>query len=74
MAYVVSPSLAAWMAPVVIGMALAIPVVAVSSSRAVGLWLRQLRILSIPEEQTPPPVLLRAGELRRAAAARRAAG
>ncbi|WP_369915629.1 glucans biosynthesis glucosyltransferase MdoH [Xanthomonas sp. NCPPB 3005] len=74
MAYVVSPSLAAWMAPVVIGMALAIPVVAVSSSRAAGLWLRQLRILAIPEEQKPPAVLLRAGELRRAAAARRAAG
>ncbi|MBN6150979.1 glucans biosynthesis glucosyltransferase MdoH [Xanthomonas sp. AmX2] len=73
-AYAVSPSLALWMAPVVIGMMLAIPVVALTSSRAVGLWLRKLRILAIPEERQPPAVLLRATELRRAAAARRAAG
>ncbi|PPU82800.1 glucans biosynthesis glucosyltransferase MdoH [Xanthomonas sacchari] len=72
MAYAVSPSLAAWMAPVVIGMALAVPVVAISSSRAAGLWLRKLRILAIPEESQPPAVLLRAAELRREAAARRA--
>ena len=67
MAYVVSPSLAAWMAPVVIGMVLAVPVVGVTSSRKVGDWLRRHRLLSIPEESVPPPVLVRAAELRAAA-------
>jgi membrane glycosyltransferase len=67
MAYAVSPSLAAWMAPVVIGMALAVPVVGITSSRKVGDWLRLHRLLSIPEESAPPPVLVRAAELRAAA-------
>jgi len=67
MAYAVSPSLAAWMAPVVIGMALAVPVVGITSSRKVGDWLRRHRLLSIPEESAPPPVLVRAAELRAAA-------
>ncbi len=67
MAYAVSPPLAAWMAPVVIGMALAVPVVALTSSRGWGDWLRRHRLLSIPEESAPPPVLLRAAELRAAA-------
>ncbi|WP_282276396.1 glucans biosynthesis glucosyltransferase MdoH [Stenotrophomonas sp. PS02297] len=67
MAYAVSPSLAAWMAPVVIGMALAVPVVGLTSSRKIGDWLRRHRLLSIPEESAPPPVLVRAAELRAAA-------
>ena len=67
MAWSVSPSLAAWMAPVVIGMALAVPVVGITSSRKVGDWLRRHRLLSIPEESAPPPVLVRAAELRAAA-------
>lgn len=67
MAYMVSPSLAAWMAPVVIGMVLAVPVVGVTSSRKVGDWLRRHRLLSIPEESAPPQVLVRAAELRAAA-------
>lgn len=66
-AYFVSPSLAAWMAPVVIGMALAVPVVAWTSSRKAGDWLRRLGLLCIPEERNPPPLLLRAAELRAAA-------
>ena len=66
-AYVVSPSLAAWMAPVVIGMALAVPVVAWTSSRKAGDWLRRHGLLCIPEESAPPAVLLRAAELRAAA-------
>ena len=67
MAYAVSPPLAAWMSPVVIGMALSIPVVAWSSSRRVGDWLLRHRLLSIPEETAPPAVLVRAAELRAAA-------
>jgi membrane glycosyltransferase len=67
MAYAVSPPLAAWMAPVVVGMALAVPVVAWTSSRKVGDWLRRHGLLCIPEESHPPQVLVRAAELRAAA-------
>ena len=67
-AYVVSPSLAAWMAPVVIGMVLAVPVVALTSLRSAGEALQRMGIFSIPEERSPPTVMVRAAELRRAAA------
>jgi uncharacterized membrane protein len=43
MAWVVSPALAAWMAPVVLGMAISIPLVALTSARAPGQWLRRHR-------------------------------
>ncbi len=68
LAYAVSPSLAAWMAPVVIGMVLAIPVVGFTSSRTAGVWMHRLGLMEIPEESAPPKVLVRAAELRRAAA------
>jgi len=68
LAWAVSPSLAVWMAPVVIGMVLAIPVVALTSSRGPGGFLHRWGLLDIPEENTPPPVLVRAAELRREAA------
>ncbi|WP_409460524.1 glucans biosynthesis glucosyltransferase MdoH [Stenotrophomonas maltophilia] len=68
LAWAVSPSLAAWMAPVVIGMVLAIPVVALTSSRGPGAFLHRLGLLDIPEENIPPPVLVRAAQLRREAA------
>ncbi len=67
MAYAVSPALAAWMSPVVIGMVLAVPVVALTSLRRAGLSLRRGRIFSIPAELEPPRVLTRAAELRKAA-------
>ncbi len=72
LAYAVSPSLAAWMAPVVVGMVLAIPVVALTSDRRAGTFLRRLGLMDIPEEINPPTILVRAAELRRAAAARAA--
>ncbi len=72
LAYAVSPSLAAWMAPVVIGMVLAIPVVALTSDRRAGTFLRRLGLMDIPEEINPPTILVRAAELRRAAAERAA--
>ena len=68
LAWAVSPSLAAWMAPVVIGMVLAVPVVALTSSRGPGAFLHRLGLLDIPEENIPPPVLVRAAQLRREAA------
>ena len=67
LAWAVSPALAAWMAPVVIGMMLSIPVVALTSSRGPGSWLRRLRLMDIPEERDPPQVLVRAAQLRREA-------
>jgi len=70
LAYAVSPALAAWMAPVVVGMVLAIPVVALTSGRRAGDLLHRLRLMEIPEETTPPTILQRAAELRRAAAQR----
>ncbi|WP_182657729.1 glucans biosynthesis glucosyltransferase MdoH [Stenotrophomonas lacuserhaii] len=67
LAWAVSPALAAWMAPVVIGMMLSIPVVALTSSRGPGSWLRRLKLMDIPEERDPPDVLVRAAQLRREA-------
>lgn len=64
LAWGVSPGLALWMAPVVVGMVLAIPTVWITSARAPGRWLHRHRILCIPEELDPPPVLRRAAELR----------
>ncbi|KAF1697340.1 glucans biosynthesis glucosyltransferase MdoH [Pseudoxanthomonas daejeonensis] len=64
LAWAVSPGLALWMAPVVVGMILAIPTVWITSARTPGRWLRRHRILCIPEELEPPPVLRRATELR----------
>jgi membrane glycosyltransferase len=63
-AYLVSPGLAAWMSPVIAGMVLSIPIVALTSARRPGRWLRRARIFATPEELAPPPVLVRAAELR----------
>ena len=64
----VSPSLAAWMSPVILGLVLAIPIVALTSARGPGVLLRKLGLLRIPEEVSAPAVLKRARELRLAAA------
>ena len=63
-ALAISPSLAAWMSPVIIGMVLAIPVVALTSARAPGIWLRKHKLLAIPEETDSPAILQRATALR----------
>ena len=62
-AWAVSSSLALWMAPVVLGLALAIPLAAVTARRSAGLALRRLGLLRIPEEVQPPDVLARANRL-----------
>ena len=64
LAWAVSPAMLAWMSPVVAGLVLSIPIVAFTSSPAVGRWLRRVGIFRIPEEVAPPPVLARASELR----------
>src|SRR5690606_37956917 len=63
-AWMISPALLAWMSPVVLGLLLAIPIVALGASRAAGEWLRRRRIFLTPEELAPPSVLVRAAELR----------
>ena len=60
-AWIVSPSLALWMLPVTVSLALAIPLVALTSRRDVV--PAALGLLRIPEEAQPPPVLARAMSL-----------
>lgn len=62
-AYTVSPVLLAWMAPVVLGLVLAIPVSAATGWPALGKAVRRLGLLTTPEERHPPAVLQRAHEL-----------
>jgi membrane glycosyltransferase len=62
-AWSVSASLALWMTPVVLGLALAIPLAAISARRGAGLALRRLGLLRIPEEVQPPDVLAHANAL-----------
>ncbi len=53
----VAPLLAAWMAPVLLGLVAAPALLALSSSTAAGTWLRQRGLLSTPDEVTPSPLL-----------------
>jgi membrane glycosyltransferase len=64
-AWLVSPYLALWMSPVVLGLALAIPLAAVTAATAPGRALRGLGLLRIPEEVRPPAALAQAGSLYR---------
>jgi len=61
--YLVSPSLLLWMSPVVLGLALAIPMAAWTAGRGPGQALRRAGLLRIPEEQAPPAVLAEAERL-----------
>ena len=61
--YLVSPSLLLWMSPVVLGLALAIPLAAWTALRGPRPGAAPRRLLRIPEEQAPPDVLLEAGRL-----------
>jgi membrane glycosyltransferase len=58
-AYSASPATLLWMAPVVVGLLAAAPISLVSSSPALGSWLRDRGILLTPEERHPPEVLKR---------------
>jgi membrane glycosyltransferase len=68
-AWAVSPYLALWMLPVVLGLALAVPLASLTGRRSLGAGLRRIGLLRIPEESRPPPVLQRAASLFRQAAA-----
>lgn len=67
LAYLVSPALAAWMAPVVMGMVLSVPLNLLTASSSLGDRLRRAGWLRTPEESAPPAILARAIELRTAA-------
>ncbi|MES2710235.1 MAG: glucans biosynthesis glucosyltransferase MdoH [Pseudomonadota bacterium] len=60
--WLVSPFLALWMLPVTLGLALAVPLVALTA-RSTPL-LRRMHLLSIPEEEMPPDVLARSNAIR----------
>jgi membrane glycosyltransferase len=60
--WLVSPFLALWMLPVTLGLALAVPLVALTA-RPAGL-LRRMGLLAVPEEVEVPPVLARASAIR----------
>ena len=49
-AWFLSPALFWWMSPVIAGLALSMPLVALTSARRPGLWLRRRGIFRIPEE------------------------
>jgi membrane glycosyltransferase len=59
---VFAPGVLPWAAPVIIGLALAIPFAVATSLRAPGEWTMKGRICCIPEDHTPPPVLARLQE------------
>jgi membrane glycosyltransferase len=64
-AWLVSPYLALWMSPVVLGLALAIPLAALTAANTSGTALGRLGLLRTPEELRPPAVLAKTGVLYR---------
>ena len=64
-AFAVSLPLLLWMLPVILGLVLAIPIVALTSHASVGRRLRRAGLFLTPEERRPPDVLHRAGALAR---------
>ncbi|GBQ97407.1 glucosyltransferase MdoH [Acetobacter nitrogenifigens DSM 23921 = NBRC 105050] len=59
-AWIVSPALFLWMSPVLLGLALAIPLAAWTASRNAGLAMKRAGLLLVPEETSPPDVLKKA--------------
>ncbi len=68
-AFAVSPSLLAWMSPVVLGWALVLPLAGLTASVAAGRALLRLGLLRTPEEGSPPPEVAHAAALRSGARA-----
>ena len=69
-AFAIATSLFLWMSPTILGLVLAIPLSWASGQLALGLALKARGLLVTPEEQAPPAIALRAGELARRNAAR----
>jgi membrane glycosyltransferase len=62
-AYTVSLPLLLWMAPVILGLLLAVPIAILSSTAGSGIAGRRPRLFGTPEQASPPQVLIRANEL-----------
>ena len=62
-AYAVSLPLLLWMAPVILGLLLAVPIAILSSTAGSGVASRQPRLFGTPEQTSPLQVLIRANEL-----------
>jgi membrane glycosyltransferase len=62
-AYAVSLPLLLWMAPVIVGLLLAVPIGLMSSATASGKAGRPPLLFGTPEQTSPPKVLARANEL-----------
>ncbi len=52
-----------WMAPVILGLALAIPLASAGASGQLGRTARRVGVLLVPEEQRPPQILARANAI-----------
>jgi membrane glycosyltransferase len=61
--YLISPHLFLWMSPTIAGLLLSIPLSKMSGSVKTGRVLRTLRLLRIPEERNPHPVMKRRDEI-----------
>jgi len=51
------PALLMWLAPVLVGLVLAVPLAMLTSSDRIGQWLRRTGLLLTPEEINVPPIL-----------------
>jgi len=63
-AFQISPTFAAWMSPILLGLVLSVPVSVITSRTRYGKALRRRNILATPEELVPPSVILLADEAR----------
>jgi membrane glycosyltransferase len=57
-AFKISPTFAAWMSPILLGLVLSIPVSVITSRTRYGVALRRSNILATPEEINTPSVIL----------------
>lgn len=62
-AYLVSPTLAAWLSPTLLGLLLAVPLAKISGSVRAGSLLARFGLLRTPEENDPPAIIRRRDEL-----------
>ncbi|HEY6642225.1 glucans biosynthesis glucosyltransferase MdoH [Povalibacter sp.] len=66
-AYLLSPTLLAWLSPTVAGLVLAIPLSKASGSVRLGQWFSRVGLFRIPEEHETPWILRRRDEIMHAA-------
>ncbi len=62
-AWLLSPTLLAWLSPAVLGLMLAVPLSRSSGSVRLGRWLRYVSVFRTPEESAPDAMIRRRNEL-----------